>query len=411
MTFTGECVRSRAPRWARLGWAAILALPVLGACEKEKPPPPPPPVVQVANPVTQEVIEWDEYTGRLQAVESVDVRARVSGEITEVLFEEGAIVAAGDVLVKIDDRPYQAELASRRAELARAEAQRDLAAIELRRIENIPEGAATANEQETAQANLREAEAQVAAAQAAVRSAELNVEWCTLRAPIAGRTSLRYETEGNLITGGGEQGTLLTTITSIDPIYCYVDADERSVLKYQRLAREGERASARETRVPCYLQLIDEQGFPHEGYVDFVDNRMDPTTGTIRARGVFPNPEGLLTPGFFARLRVPGSGRHPATLVPDAAVISDQNRKLLLVVGADNKVVQRPVRLGALFGNLRAIREGVDPTDRVVIQGLMSAMPGATVNPTPATFPVNPDVLLAPAGEVLEINSNGASAD
>ncbi|HRX83539.1 MAG TPA: efflux RND transporter periplasmic adaptor subunit [Phycisphaerae bacterium] len=398
-------------------WRAghVLLLSVLTAlvgCRPKKNPAPPPPTVTVAHPLAREVVDWDEYTGRLQAVDSVDVRARVSGEITAVPFEEGGFVEPGDLLVQIDARPYQAELDSRIAEQARAQAQVELAAIELKRIENIPEDASTPNELETAQANMAEAKAQFAAAEAAVAAARLNVEWCTVTAPIGGRTSQKYETVGNLITGGGEQGTLLTTITSIDPIYCYIDADERSVLKYQRLAEEGKRVSARDAAIPCYLQLIDETGFPHTGYIDFVDNRMDPTTGTIRARGVFPNPDGFLTPGFFGRLRVSAQGTQNMLLVPDAAVATDQNRKLLLVVGPDNKVAPREVTLGPLFGKLRAIASGITVDDRVVTKGLMQARPGATVKPQEETLSVDAQTLTAPGGETTPMTStNGEAAD
>jgi RND family efflux transporter MFP subunit len=210
------------------------------------------------------------------------------------------------------------------------------------------------------------------------------VEWCKVIAPIAGRISRRYVTPGNLVTGGNDQGTLLTRIASIDPIYCYVDADERSVLKYQRLSREGKRASAREAQLPCYLQLSDEKGFFHEGMIDFVDNWMDPTTGTMRARGIFPNPDAFLVPGFFARVRIPGSGRYRAVLIPDAAVMSDQSQKLVLVVDAEGKVVPRPVKPGALFGTMRAVQEGLTVEDRVIINGMLRARPGTKVTPTEA---------------------------
>jgi RND family efflux transporter MFP subunit len=362
---------------------------VVAGCRPNKPaqgamPAPPPPEVTVAHPIEQEVMEWDEYTGNLDAVEAVNLRSRVSGMIVAMPFEEGALVKQGDVLVEIDERPFQAELDAKTAELARAAAQVRLTEIDFNRIKGLSAGAVSSTEYDTSEATLRQAQAAEAAAQAAVAAAQLNVEWCKVIAPIAGRISRRYVTPGNLVTGGNDQGTLLTRIASIDPIYCYVDADERSVLKYQRLSREGKRASAREAQLPCYLQLSDEKGFFHEGMIDFVDNWMDPTTGTMRARGIFPNPDAFLVPGFFARVRIPGSGRYRAVLIPDAAVMSDQSQKLVLVVDAEGKVVPRPVKPGALFGTMRAVQEGLTVEDRVIINGMLRARPGTKVTPTEA---------------------------
>ena len=375
----------------------LFGLMLFGGCKKGgAPPPPPPPVVTVARPLQEDVIEWDEYTGNLEAVESVDVRARVSGLIVSAPFGEGSIVKQGDLLVEIDVRPFQAELDSRIADEARAAAQVELADIEFRRIKNLPPDSTSPIELERAEASLREAKAVLAGAGAAAESARLNVEWCRVTAPITGRIGRKLVTPGNLITGGGEQATLLTTIASIDPIYCYVDADERSVLKYQQMAREGKRVSAREAYIPCFLKLADESGFVHEGVIDFVDNRVDPGTGTMRGRGVFPNPQGWLTPGFFARMRVPGSGSYRALLVPDAAVTTDQDQKLLMVVGPDDTVEPRPVKLGALFGQLRAIETGIGPDDRVVINGMMHARPGAKVAPQEGAIPAAPEDLVMP---------------
>lgn len=360
---------------------AIGILPCGGCWQRPTPPGFPPPAVTVARPVQREVIEWDEYTGHLDAVESVEVRARVSGLIMSAPFREGTVVNAGELLLEIDVRPFQAELDSRLADTARAQAQLDLAQIEFRRIEGMSPDARTETEYDTAAANMRQAQAVVAAAKAAVDAARLNVEWCRVIAPIGGRISRKDVTPGNLITGGGGQATLLTTITSIDPIYCYVDTDERSVLKYQRLAQAGKRISARDERIPCFLALSDESGFPHQGEVDFVDNRVDQMTGTIRARGIFANTDGRLIPGYFARVRVPGSGRYQTLLVPDSAVTTDLGQKQLLVVKADNTVEARSVELGALFGELRAIQSGIALEDRVVINGLLQARPGSKVAP------------------------------
>jgi len=344
------------------------------------------PAVTIARPVQREVAEWDEYTGYLEAVDFVEVRARISGLLVSAPFQQGAIVNKGDVIYEIDVRPFEADLESRLAEEARAEAQLRLAEIELRRIQDIPPGAAVPIELQRSEAMAADARAVVAAAKAAVKSARLLVEWCRVTAPISGRISSQYVDPGNLITGGGGTGTLLTTIASIDPIYCVIDADERAVLKYQRLAREQKRVSARDAQIPFLMQLADEHTFSHQGYVDFVDNRIDRTTGTIRGRGVLANPDGYFKPGFFARVRIPGTGPYQAILVPDAAVATDQNQKVLYVVGADNVVDMRTVETGALFGELRAIESGITLEDHVIINGLMQARPGIKVAPREATI-------------------------
>jgi RND family efflux transporter MFP subunit len=356
---------------------ALMFLAAASGCRPKETPAPPLPSVTVARPVLKEVMEWDEYVGHLEAVEFVEVRARVSGLIMTVSFQEGVIVRQGDLLVEIDVRPFQADLESKIATEAEAAAQVDLARVDFNRIAAIPEDSRSKTEYDTAAARLKQMEAVLEGAKAAVVLARLNVEWCHVTAPISGRISRRVVTPGNLINGGGSEATLLTTIASIDPIYCYVDADEQSVLRYQKLAQEGTRVSARQARIPCFLKLANERGFPHEGVIDFVDNRMDPTTGTIRGRGIFPNPAGWLTPGFFGRVRVPGTGRYKALLVPDAAVTTDQSQKLLMVVDANDVVQSRRIKLGALFGDYRSILSGIGPEDRVVINGLMQARLGA----------------------------------
>ncbi len=361
-------------------WGAAMGL---AGCDRDQAaiPEPPPATVTVAHPVRHNVMEWDEFTGRLEAVEFVEVRARVGGLIVAAPFEEGALVEAGDLLFEIDARPFEAELSGRLAAQAEAAAQLEFSQIEYNRLEAIPASARSSTELDRASATLERAAALLDAARAAVELARLNVEWCQVKAPISGRVSERMVTPGNLISGGTGQSTLLTTITSVDPIYCYVDADERSVLKYTDLARKGRRVSARNAQIPCVMQLADETGFPHRGVVDFVDNRANPETGTIRGRGAFPNPDGAMLPGFFARVRVPGSGRYDAVLVPDAAVTTDLNQKTLWVVDEGDVVRARPVVLGALFGDLRAVESGISETDRVIINGLMHARPGAPVKP------------------------------
>lgn len=366
-----------------------LALVCVPGCDRRSAPQPPAPSpVTVAHPIEREVIEWDEYTGRLEAVDFVDVRARVSGYLDRAEFEEGSLVKEHDLLFAIDARPFEITLARRKAETARAEAQRAYAADILQRLINARSSdAASDKEIEDARRDLLAAEADLAAAMANVAAAELDLEWSRVTAPISGRVSRKYVTRGNLINGGEGDSTLLTTIASIDPIYCIIDADEQSVLKYQRLSREGKRVSARDAQIPCYLQLSDEMGFPHAGVVDFVDNRLDPTTGTILARGRFPNTNGFLYPGYFARVRIPGSGKYQALLVPDLSIGFDQDQKFVAVVSDKNVVERRMVQTGALFGRLRVIEKGLTIEDRVVINGVQRAIPGVVVSPQDSQIP------------------------
>jgi RND family efflux transporter MFP subunit len=387
-------------RGAGIAIYVTLLMTIAGCKKPVAPPAPPPPAVTVAKPIEREVIEWDEYDGRLAAAEMVELRARVSGFIDKAEFDEGAIVKAGQVLFVIDARPFEAELAKAQADVARARAQEAYTANDYRRLEGLrPTGGASEFEVETAKQKWREAQAEIAAGEAQVRVAQLNVEWCRVTAPISGRISRKNVTAGNLITGGGTgQGTatVLTTITSIDPIYAYMDVDEQSVLKYQRLAREGKRASARQSRVPIFMGLASEEGFPHEGVVDFVDNRIDAETGTQRARGIFANPNGYLTPGMGVRLRVPGSGRYRTLLVPDAAVGLDQNQHYLLLVKPDDTVERHNIEPGALFGRLRSIPEGLGPDDRVIVNGLQKARPGAKVAATVTEISDSTYMMIAP---------------
>lgn len=387
---------------APIAWACSALIALGWGCERPTAlPNMPPPAVTVAHPLLEKVMNWDEYSGRLEAVEFVDVRARVSGMINAVRFPEGALVKADDVLVEIDARPFDADLARAKAQAAESAARVELMQIEYKRLDELSTDVRSQTEYDKAVANLKAANAAREAAAAEVDAAKLRVEWCTIRAPIAGRISRRYVTPGNLITGGGQEATLLTTIASMDPIYCYMDADERSLLKYVRLKQNGTRASARDVQIPCYLQLGDETGFRHAGVIDFVDNRLDPGTGTIRARGIFANPGAVLLPGLFARARIPGSGLYETLLVPDAAVMSEQDKKLVMVVGDDGVVQMRAVILGTLFGELRAIQSGLKVSDRVVINGLMHARPGVRVAATEQALSVNRELLTEPSPESM----------
>lgn len=251
--------------------------------------PPPPPAVHVSLPIEREITDYAEFTARVAAVESTEVRARVSGQVVAVPFEPGSVVRKGDLLVEIDVRPFQAELDARIADEARAAAQVSLALIEYERIKRIPPDARSLTELDTATARLEEAQAARAAAKAAVESARLNVEWCRVVAPISGRISYKHATTGNLVTGGTDSGTLLTTLVSEDPIYANFDVDERTVQRVKQRIREGKLESNENTEIPVWLSLATESGFPHQGIIDFVDNQINPRTGTLRVRGVFPN--------------------------------------------------------------------------------------------------------------------------
>ena len=390
---------------AVLGGAMLAGLLALSAGCDSKPAAaqmPPPAEVQVARPVQKEVVEWDTYTGHLEAPESANVAARVSGLIVEMPFVEGSIVKRGDVLAVIDDRPFKADLESKTADQKKAESALAIAKVTFDRLASLRKRVDAVSQQDVdnAKANVDQAEAALAAAQAAVKTSGLNLEWCRVLSPIDGRVSYKLVTVGNLVNGGAGQATLLTTVQSISPVYCYVDVDEHSVLKYQMLAEQRKLSSARDSHVPCFLQLDNETGFPHEGYIDFVDNHVDPTTGTQRVRAVLKNESGMLTPGFFARIRVPGSGRYRAVLVPDTAIGNDQSQRNVLVVDNDNKVSARPVELGALFGGLRSIVSGLSAEDRVVVNGQMYAVPGSTVKPSDVPIKVDAEAFPDPGAAI-----------
>jgi RND family efflux transporter MFP subunit len=368
--------------------AAIAIAGLLTACGGQAPSAPPPPEVTVATPLVRQVTDWDEYTGRLAAVESVEIRARVSGYVQDVKFTDGALVKKGDLLFVIDKRPYQALLDEARAQLTRARIRRDLAENDLDRAKRLFEARAVSEEELDARTQEhREALAAIQAAEAAVQSAALNLEYCEVRAPISGRISRKLVTEGNLVSGGTQDATLLTTIVSVDPIHVYFTADERAYLRYQRMAERGIRPSSRNSPNPVRIQLADEEGFPHVGEMDFVDNRVDEATGTMQGRAIFPNPEGYLTPGLFARLQLLGEGPYEALLVPDVAIGTDQAQRIVFVLDDQNVATPRPVVLGRPVGSLRVIRKGLEPGDRVIINGVARVRPGLTVTPVDGTIP------------------------
>jgi membrane fusion protein, multidrug efflux system len=342
---------------------------------------PPAPSVTVSLPVQKKITEWDEYTGRFVATASVEVRARVSGFIDTIKFKDGQIVKQGDPLFVIDPRPYRLAVEQGKADLERAKAKLEIASLDVERATPLVRNQTlTQREFDTRQSNQRDATGAVASADAALKQAELNLEWTDVAAPIGGRISDRRVDAGNLITGGPAGATLLTTIVSIDPIYFVFDGSEADFIRYLRLAAAGARPSSRDVQNPVSVQLADETGYKHEGRMDFVDNVVNPKTGTIRGRAIFENKDGLLTPGFFGRLRLFG-GEHDALLIPDSAIASDQASKIVFTVADDGTVGTKRIELGPIVDGLRVIRSGLAATDRIVIEGLPRAHPGQKVKP------------------------------
>ena len=340
---------------------------------------PAPVQVSIADALERNVTQWDEFTGRLEAVESVEVRPRVTGYIESVNFSEGSLVNKGDLLFVIDPRPYRAELAKAEAELTRATARVELAESDVKRSEKLRDIKAVSQEEfETRLNAAREARANVAAAVAAVDVTRLNLEFTRVVAPIAGRISKAAVTAGNLVSGGTSQSTLLTTVVSVDPIYVTFEGDEQIYLKYHELARRGEKTVGPNS---VQMGLANEQGYPHIGSFVFVDNQIDPRTGTIRARAEFDNKDGFFTPGLFARVKLLGQDSFKAVLVDDRAVGTDQSQKFVYVVDADNKVAYRTVKVGRLTDGLRIVTEGLQPGEQVVVNGLQRVRPGAVIAP------------------------------
>lgn len=393
----------------------------------------PTPMVTIAKPVVKQIVEWDAYTGRLEAVHLVEVRARVSGYLQSVHFDEGHVVRKGDLLFVIDPRPFHAELNAAKAKLQQSEsrlkqaeamldeasarslqsdAQLNLAELRYKRAQQLTQRNAASQEEldereaeflqakadsegakasiQSAQADIVTAQAEIAIARAGMETAELNLQYTEIRSPVTGRISRQAITEGNLIAGGTASSSLLTTITSMQPIYCVFDATERDVLKYMRLAQSGERESSRVAKNPVFLGLVDEEGFPHHGHMDFVDNRFDIDTASMRARCVFSNDDQLLLPGMFARIRIPGSASYQAVLIPDSAVGTDQSSQYVYVV-VDGVIKRRPIKSGPIVDGLRVIREGLNGDESLVIEGLLQSRPEAKVNTKQGTIEIIED--------------------
>lgn len=359
--------------------ALVLAGPA-GVVAQGTPPLPP---VTVAEPVAKRIATWDEYSGRFEAVETVEVRPRVSGFIEKLHFKDGQVVKAGDLLFTIDQRPFMLAVESAKAEVARADAQVVLAENEVERARPlVRSGAVTERDFDQRRAALGVARAARQAAEAALKTAELDLEWTEVKAPISGRISDRKVDAGNLVNGGSGTPTLLTTIVTVDPIHFVFDVSESDYLRYARLNLSGARQSSRTTANPVQIRLGDEETYVHPGKMDFVDNALNPRSGTMRGRAVVENKSELLQPGLFGRIQVFG-GEMEALLVPDSAVVSDQSRKIVFLVGDDGVVRGAPVRLGPLHEGLRVVSGGLSRSDRVVIGGIANPMvrPGAKVKP------------------------------
>ena len=344
---------------------------------------PPPPTVTVAKPIKRTVFDFDEYVGRFTAINSVEVRARVSGYLDKLHFKDGQLVKQGDLLFTIDKRPFQNTLDQARANLVQAQSNVAYTEADYTRGQALVRDKTITDQtfEQRAQA-FRNAKASVTANEAAVRQAELDLEFTELRAPVNGRIGDRRVSPGNLVTGGTSGNTtMLATIVSIDPIYFEFTFDEASYLRYERLAKKGEDIASRNASVQVAIKLIDESDFDHEGRMDFVDNVIERATGTIRGRAVFANPSEVFTPGMFARVRVPGSPPYEGLLVPDIAVGTEQARRYVVVVDDQDTARIKYVTLGQLTSdNLRVIKEGLGPDDRVVVNGLMQARPGTKVH-------------------------------
>jgi RND family efflux transporter MFP subunit len=362
--------------------AVVLAVALSGCGEKPASQAAAAPPVTVAQPVKRTVTDWDEFTGRFDAVEEVQIRARVGGFVTSVEFRDGAFVKAGDLLYTIDARPFEAVAEQANGQLADARAKAELAKRDLDRGLTLVQTSAVSEQlvDQRRQA-LQAAHAAETQAEGALKAAQLNIEFAHVLAPLAGRVSRHLVSVGNLVQGSEGSSTLLTSIVSLDPIYVYFDMDEATYVRNSRLWFEGKRPSSRDTPNPVQVTLTGETKPSHDGHMDFVDNRLDVSTGTLRGRAVIPNHDLSILPGQFGRVRLIGSSPYEALLLPDTAIATDQSRKIVFVVKADDTVEARAVVLGPLDDGLRVIKEGLKPDDRVIVDGIQRARVGAKVTP------------------------------
>jgi RND family efflux transporter MFP subunit len=367
-----------------------LFIGVAGCTRKPSAAPEPAPTpVNVSFPVERYVTDYADFTARTAAVDSVEVRAHVWGYLEKVNFKEGAMVKQGDVLFELDTRPYQALLNQAKAKVAQDEAQLKYDEAEYQRnLRLVNTGAVARSDLDKTAAARGVDVANIAADKAVVVSRQLDLEYTKVIAPVSGRVSRYVVTIGNLIQSGDQGGgTLLTTIVSVDPMYAYFDVDEHTVLRVRQLIREGKAKSARDSELPVQLGLANESGYSHRGTVNFVDNQVNPKTGTLRLRGVFPNKDEALSPGYFGRVRVPIGFPHPAVLVSERALDTDQGQKIVYVVNDNNEVVSRPVRVGALHDGMREVTDGLQAGERVIVSGLQQVQPGMTVAPKVVDMP------------------------
>lgn len=365
----------------QLGTTAALAALALffGGCAAPPPPAPPPPAVTVAPAIARQTTDFRDFTGRFQGIESVDIRPRVSGYIQRVAFTEGGMVGKGEALFVIDPRQYQDEVARAAAAVATATTRLQLSASETQRAKRLVDVQAISREEyDTRSSGATEARAALSSAQAALRTAQLNLAWTVVRSPIAGRVGRAEQTAGNLVQGGPPAATTLTTVVSLDPIYVYFDSDEQTYLKYAGLSRSA--------HATAHVGLADEQGFPHEAKLDFVDNSVNAASGTIQVRAVLPNHDHRFTPGMFARVRLDAGAPYTATLVQDQSIGTDQDRKFVYVLKADGTVDYRAVQTGPMVDGLRVVTSGVKPGEKVVINGLQHIRPGVKVATTEASM-------------------------
>ena len=369
---------------------AILAVMNAGCSSSAQPKAPAPVEVSVAEVICKQLGDSDEFTGRLEPVNSVEVRPRVSGYLQSVHFKEGAIVRQGDLLFQIDARPFQAEVDRLKGELSQAKAQRSRAQSDFERAERLHNNDGMSAEEYDRRAAVRnEAEARIATTEAALRGAELNLEFTHVTAPITGRVGRAEITEGNLVESGAAQVRPLTSLVSLDPVYVYFDVDEQTYLKYARLT-QNHKASSNDLRGVALLGLADEDAFPHRGQVSFVDNQVSSSTGTIRLRATFANKNLALTPGLFARIRLQGGESRSGCLAKDEAVVTDLNQKYVFVLGKNNSLVYRPVKLGPMAEGLRVVRDGLHEGDVIVVSGLQRVRPGAVVTPKRVSMAAQP---------------------